>query len=109
MDDARFVRKVMGAAEPLVAQPLGSPIRRGSNGTPSSAARDDLCREMIDRHDRNDLRPKARDVGTTYKRALLRYRSPESFALSIFIDRARHGRADQRCLDRKSTRLNSSH
>src|SRR3546814_6922983 len=98
MDDARFVRKVMGAAEPLVAQPLGSPIRRGSNGTPSSAARDDLCREMIDRHDRNDLRPKARDVGTTYKSALLRYRSPERFALSIFIARALHGRADHRCL-----------
>ena len=78
VDDARLIRKVMRGPQPLVVQSLGRTVGGGRYRAPARAARDDLCREMIDRHDGVDLRPEASHVGTTYKRALLRY-PPDRF------------------------------
>ena len=58
MDDARLVREVVVPVEPLVVQPRRRAIGGGRQRARSGSARDDLGREMVDRHDGNPSTPK---------------------------------------------------
>ena len=72
MDDAGLVREVVMAVEALVMQPRRRAVRGTRHRARAGAAADDLCREVVDRHDGAEITLRPRDVGTTYKRALMR-------------------------------------
>ena len=57
VDDARLVREIVMAIEPLVVQPRGRAIGRRRQGGRARTPRDHLRREVVDRHDGNPLTP----------------------------------------------------
>jgi len=65
VDDAGLVGEVVVPPEPLVMEPLGRPVGGGRHGAPSTAASDDLGREMVDRHDGVPFTP---DPATSVRR-----------------------------------------
>src|SRR3546814_10956372 len=104
MDDTGLVGEIMIPPKPLVMQPRRRAIGGGRDRTPAAAAPYDLGREVVDSHDGADCKLMTRDVGTTYKRALLRQSATERFrrlkAGSIGPDRL-HRHVKRKCKMRK--------
>jgi hypothetical protein len=55
VDNARLVREIVMPVEPLIVQARCRAVGRRSQRARTGSARDDLCREMVDRHDGDPL------------------------------------------------------
>src|SRR3546814_2626580 len=51
MHNTRLVGEIMAAAKPLIMQPRGRTVGRSGDSAAADSAGNDLCREMVDRHD----------------------------------------------------------
>ena len=55
MDDTRLVGEVVRTIQSIIVEPLGGTVGGGGHRARSRAARNDFCREMVDRHDGNPV------------------------------------------------------